>query len=214
GHMGMGRRGVQSLVLSEEITTALGDLARSQHTTVNTVLHSAWAQMLMWLTGQNDVAFGTTVSGRPTDLPGGEGIVGLLINTVPVRATITADTTIASLLAQLQTAHNNTLDHQHMALSEIHRAVGKDQLFDTAFVFENYPMESAEPAGPDALTVTDVTPREFNHYPLTVQAVPGRELTLRVEYDSELFEEKTITKLVGRLRRVLMAITADQGQGS
>ncbi|MGC7299142.1 condensation domain-containing protein, partial [Mycobacteroides abscessus subsp. massiliense] len=100
-----GARGVESYRVSAETTQALGDLARSQHTTVSTVLQAAWAQLLMVLTGQDDVAFGTAVSGRPAELAGSDSIVGLLINTVPVRARATASTTIAELLGQLQSAH-------------------------------------------------------------------------------------------------------------
>ena len=116
GRLGLGRRGVASFRVSEQTTQALGELARSHHTTVNTVLQAAWAQLLMWLTGQHDVVFGTAVSGRPAELAGAESMVGLLINTVPVRATITAATTTAELLDQLQGAHNHTLEHQHLAL--------------------------------------------------------------------------------------------------
>src|SRR6478752_3298869 len=116
-----GPRGVESYRVSAETTRALGELARAHHTTVNTVLQAAWAQLLMWLTGQHDVAFGTAVSGRPAELAGAESMVGLMINTVPVRATITPATTTADLLDQLHQAHNHTLEHQHLALSEIHR---------------------------------------------------------------------------------------------
>src|SRR6185437_3189452 len=94
---------------------------------------AAWAQLLMWLTGQHDVAFGAVVSGRPAEVAGADSMVGLLINTVPVRAAFTAAITTADLLDQLQTAYNSTLDHQHLALSEIHRITGHDQLFDTLF---------------------------------------------------------------------------------
>ena len=147
GRLALGRRGVESFQVSAETTRALGELARSCHTTVSTVLQAAWAQLLMWLTGQHDVAFGTAVSGRPTELVGAESMVGLLINTVPVRASITPETTIADLLDQLQSAHNDTLEHQHLALSEIHRVTGHDQLFDTLFVYENYPIDSAALSG-------------------------------------------------------------------
>ena len=103
------------------------------------MLQGAWAQLLMWLTGQHDVVFGTAVSGRPTEVAGAESMVGLLINTVPVRAHITPATTTADLLDQLQSAHNDTLEHQHLALSEIHRVTGHDQLFDTLFVLRELP---------------------------------------------------------------------------
>ena len=157
-----------------ETTQALSELARSCHTTVNTVLQGACAQLLMSLTGQRDVAFGTTVSGRPTEVAGAESMVGLLINTVPVRARITAATTTAELLDQLQSAHNHTLEHQHLALREIHRITGHDQLFDTLFVYENYPIDTAALAGDDELAVTEFTSHESTHYPLTVAGPTGQ----------------------------------------
>ena len=158
GRVRLGRRGVASFCVSEQTTRALSELARSRHTTVSTVLQGAWAQLLMWLTGQHDVAFGTAVSGRPAEVAGADSMVGLLINTVPVRARITAATTIADLLDQLQRAHNHTLEHQHLALAEIHRVTGHDQLFDTLFVYENYPIDTAALAGEHGLAVTRVRP--------------------------------------------------------
>jgi non-ribosomal peptide synthase protein (TIGR01720 family) len=210
--LGLGRRDVASFQLSEESTQALSELARSNHTTVSTVLQAVWVQLLMWLTGQRDVAFGTAVSGRPTEVHGAESMVGLLINTVPVRAAITPTTTIADLLEQLQAAHNRTVEHQHLALAEIHRITGHDQLFDTLFVYENYPVDAAAFAGEYELAITEITAREYNHYPLAVQASPGRELTLRIEYDTEVFDAAGIESLMGRLRRVVVALTADSGQ--
>ena len=151
--------------------TPLTELARSCHTTVSTVLQAGWAQVLMWLTGQHDVAFGTAVSGRPTDVPGADSMVGLLINTVPVRASITAATTIADLLGQLQQGHNDTLEHDHLALNEIHHATGHEQLFDTLLVYENYPIDTAaltavpdwpSPTSPAGSTTT--TPCRWRSY--------------------------------------------------
>ncbi len=198
--LGLGRRGVESFRVPEQTTRALSELARSHHTTVNTVLQGAWAQLLMWLTGQHDVAFGTAVSGRPAEVAGAESMVGLLINTVPVRANITAATTTADLLDQLQRAHNDTLEHQHLALSEIHRITGHEQLFDTLFVYENYPIDTAALSGAHELAITEFTSREYNHYPLTVQALPGRELGLRVEFDTDVFDAASIEALIERLR--------------
>ena len=101
--LGQGRRGFASSRVPEQTTRALDELARSCHATVSTVLQGAWALLLTSLTGQHDVAFGTPRSrvGQP-EVAGAESMVGLLINTVPVRATITATTTTAELLAQLQ----------------------------------------------------------------------------------------------------------------
>ena len=165
--------------MPEQTTRALGELARAHHTTVNIVLQGAWAQLLMWLTGQHDVAFGTAVSGRPTEVVGAESMVGLLINTVPVRARITAATTTAHLLDQLQSAHNHTLEHQHLALPEIHRVTGHDQLFDTLFVYENYPVDTTALTSDQELSIPEFAIHESTHYPLTLQAGPGAELGIR-----------------------------------
>jgi non-ribosomal peptide synthetase component F len=136
-------------------------------------------------------------------------MVGLLINTVPVRANITATTTTADLLDQLQRAHNDTLEHQHLALSEIHRITGHDQLFDTLFVYENYPIDTTALSGVDGLGITEFTSREHNHYPLSVQALPGDELGLRVEFDTDVFDADSIEALIERFQRVLVAMAAD-----
>ena len=82
-------------------------------------------------------------------------MVGLLINTVPVRANITPATTTAELLGQLQSAHNHTLEHQHLALNDIHRITGQDRLFDTVFVYENYPTGTAASGSDDELVITE-----------------------------------------------------------
>ncbi|BBZ13666.1 amino acid adenylation domain-containing protein [Mycobacterium branderi] len=207
--MRLGPRLVESFCVPEDLTQALRELARSHRTTVNIVLQCAYAQLLMWLTGQHDVAFGAVVSIRPADVVGAESMVGLFINTVPVRAKITPTTTTADLVAQLQSAHNDTLEYQHVALSEIHRITGQDKLFDTLFVYENYPIDAAAVSGAHELSISEVTTREHNHYPLTVQAQPGRELGLRIEYDGEVFTAAGIEALVDRLQRVLVAMTAD-----
>jgi amino acid adenylation domain-containing protein/non-ribosomal peptide synthase protein (TIGR01720 family) len=209
-----GRRGTESFRMPAETTGAINELARSCHTTVNTVLQAAWAQLLMWLTGQHDVAFGAAVSGRSAEVTGAESMVGLLINTVPVRATITPATTIADLLEQLQSAHNDTLDHQHLALSEIHRATGHDQLFDTLFVYQNYPVDTTALFSANGLAITESTGREYNHYPLTLQAAPGTELGLRVEFDTDVFDSARIERIIERFKRVLVAMTGDSVQQS
>ncbi|OLO98612.1 non-ribosomal peptide synthetase, partial [Mycolicibacterium porcinum] len=212
GHTALGQRGVRTDWVSKTVTSALGELARVCHTTVNTVLQAAWAQILMWLTGHHDVAFGTAVSGRPVEIAGAESMVGLFINTIPVRATVTADTTIASLLEQLQNSYNHTLDHQHLALNDIHRVTGLDQLFDTLFVFENYPIDVDALGTADGLSVMDFTSHEYNHYPLSVQAIPGPRIDIRVEFDTEVFDQAGVDALIERFKRVLVAMVADPGR--
>ena len=169
----------------------------------------------MGLTWQRDVAFGTVVSGRPTDLPGADVIVGLMINTVPARATVDTDTTVAGLLEQLQATRNDTLEHQYLALTDVHRATGHDELFDTLFVYENYPLDPGAFTGATTdLTVTGFNIRERNHYPLTLAVLPGPQLGLRFEYDTSQFTTKTITRLAQRFQRALGILSTKQGENN
>nr|WP_083341803.1 non-ribosomal peptide synthetase [Mycobacterium talmoniae] len=207
--LGLGSRGVETFRIPAHTTRAIGELARSRNTTISTVLQGAWALLLCSLTGRSDVAFGAVVSGRPAELAGADSMVGLLINTVPVRATITPTTTAADLLGQLQSSHGNTLDHQHLGLTEIHRITGHDQLFDTVFVYENYPVDTVAFSGTDGLAISEYTSRDYYHYPLAVQALPGRELTLVVQFRTDVFDAEGITTLIERLQQVLAAMTAD-----
>ena len=108
------------------------------------------------------------------------------------------------MLDQLQRAHNDTLDHQHLALSEIHRITGHDQLFDTLFVYENYPIDTTALSDVDELAITEFTTREYTHYPLSVEARSGAELGLRVEFDTDVFDADSIETLIERLQRVLV----------
>ena len=210
--LGWGPRDIRSFRVEEATTRAVSDLARSRHITVNTVLQAAWAQLLMWVTGQHDVAFGAVVSGRPAEVAGAESMVGLMINTVPVRAHITPEATAIDLLDQIQGALEQTFEHQHLALSEVHRVSGHARLFDTVFVYENYPIDTAGLSGGHDLGVTEFTVRDYYHYPLTVQAVPGDELDLRVQFRTDVFDPAGIDTLIERFERILQAMTADPMQ--
>ncbi|ORV12528.1 hypothetical protein AWB95_12735 [Mycobacterium celatum] len=207
--LGLGPRAIASFKVPAETTQAISELARSSHTTVNTVLQAAWAALLTWLTGQRDVAFGAVVSGRPAEVVGAESMVGLLINTVPVRANIAAETTTADLLDQLQRTHNDTFEHQHLGLNEIHRLTGQERLFDTVLVYENYPIETPALADNLETTIAQFTVRDYYHYPLALQAVPGSELDLRVQFRTDLFDAASVEALMDRFTKVLVAMTAD-----
>jgi amino acid adenylation domain-containing protein/thioester reductase-like protein/non-ribosomal peptide synthase protein (TIGR01720 family) len=207
GRLEIGRRDAKSSWVPEQTTRALGELARSHHTTLSTVLQGAFAQLLCQLTGQHDVVFGATVSGRPAEVAGADSMVGLFINTVPVRANITAATTTTDLLDQLQRAHTQTLEHQHLALTEIHHLTGHDQLFDTVYVYENYPLDAAAMSGDHGMAITGFA--GAIHYPLSLVGLPTPELGLRVEFDTDVFDAESIDRLIERLHRVLAAMAAD-----
>lgn len=125
--------------LPHDLTDALTGYARTHGLTLSSVFHGLWGVLLGGLTGGRDVVFGTTVSGRTTEVPGLDSAVGLFINTVPARVTLRPEETLTALLRRVQDEHSALLDHQHLGLADIQRIAGGGELFDTLVVFENYP---------------------------------------------------------------------------
>ncbi|HEX2133793.1 MAG TPA: amino acid adenylation domain-containing protein [Actinophytocola sp.] len=197
--------------LTAEETAALTELARTAGLTMNTVVQGAWGVLLGKLTGRTDVCFGATVSGRPADLPGVETMVGLFINTVPVRVSAGRDEPVTGMLTRLQATQAELIAHQHLGLVDIQRAVGMDELFDTLTVFENYPLDPDVLRGGDGLAVTGVGGTDATHYPLTLVITGGERVELRLDYQQDVFDEAAAALVLHRLRRVLAAFAADPG---
>ncbi|POM25369.1 Gramicidin S synthase 2 [Actinomadura rubteroloni] len=162
-------------------TAALDAFARRTGVTVNTVVRAAWAAALGHATGRDDVVFGAVVAGRPADLPGASALVGLLINTVPVRVRLAPGDTPAALAGRLHADRLAVLAAEHAPLAEVRRAAGAGELFDALLVFENYP---SDPSALDCagLRVTSVAGRDGAHYPAMLVAIPGPELRFRLDH--------------------------------
>ncbi|MBB0242683.1 amino acid adenylation domain-containing protein [Streptomyces alkaliphilus] len=181
--------------------TGLDDLARDCGVTTNTVLQGLWALVLAARTGRDDLVFGTTVSGRPPELPGVESMVGLLINTVPVRVRAGEAHSFRDLLTRLQTDQAELLGHHHPGMTEIQQVAGTGELFDTLVVFENYPLDPDTMDLPGTgLRLTGASSEETGHYPLTVVGVPGEELEVRLHYREDLVSAVEVASVAEQLR--------------
>ncbi|WP_373296659.1 amino acid adenylation domain-containing protein, partial [Streptomyces sindenensis] len=206
-----------SLDLPDELNERLRGLTRTTGLTLNTLIQGAWAVLLGRLTGRRDVVFGGTVSGRPPEVPGIESMVGLFINTLPVRVTTDPDESLLELLKRLQDQQSALIEHQHLSLSDVLGETGLTELFDTLVVFENYPFDAEGlQEKSSGLNVTDVAGEDSTHYPLTLMVTPGTGLQIRVGYRPDLIEAGTARALVARLERVLDAIarTPDLATGA
>ena len=179
---------------------------------MNTVLQTAWALLLARLTGKDDVVFGMTVSGRPPEIPGIEQMVGLLINTVPVRVRLDPSQSLTELMAGVQEEQSRLSDHQYLGLTDIQGLVGEGELFDTLYVFENYPVGVDGDDVPGGLTITGGEGRDDVHYPVSLAVLPGETLKLQLGHDTDLFDEAAAQRMVERLRRVVEAMVSDADQ--
>ncbi|MGX2997536.1 amino acid adenylation domain-containing protein [Streptomyces sp. JNUCC 64] len=196
--------------LSEDATRALGELARSRGITMNTVVQGAWALVLARLAGRNDVVFGATVAGRPPELPGVESMVGLLINTLPVRVELDGAQPVVELLDRLQERQTGLMSYQYMGLSEIQKVAGSGGVFDSLVLYESFPAPPAGPALPDDVTIRPSgMSRDASHYPITLVVTPGPRLRFKLDYRPDLFDEATARSIYQRVIRVLEQVVAD-----
>ncbi|MGW5735027.1 MULTISPECIES: amino acid adenylation domain-containing protein [Streptomyces] len=206
---------VGSAELDPDKTRALGALARAHGLTVNTVVQGAWALVLARLAGRTDVVFGGTVAGRPPELPDAESMIGLFINTLPVRVRLDAGQPVLELLAGLQERQSALIAHQHLGLSEIQQLAGPGAVFDTMLMFENYPRQSATLTGPaggataDDVTITQLHTLAGTHYPLAVGVIPAERLRVLVTYRPDLISRGSSVRTAHQVVRILERLVAD-----
>ncbi|CAM5236951.1 Carrier domain-containing protein OS=Streptomyces fumanus OX=67302 GN=GCM10018772_35720 PE=4 SV=1 [Streptomyces fumanus] len=194
----------------EELTAALDALARRHGLTMATVVQGAWALVLARLSGRTDVVFGTTVAGRPPELPGAETAIGLFINTLPVRVPLVAGQSVLAMLSALQRQQVDLLGHQHLGLAEINRIAGPGAEFDTLVVYENYPRTPEEAPDPDTLTIRPGgESRDASHYPLGLIVGPGARLETQLDYRPDVYDRARAEDILGQLRHVLEQFAAD-----
>ncbi|KPH97142.1 amino acid adenylation domain protein [Actinobacteria bacterium OK074] len=206
------RRGLVTHRFSEDLSSRLGAWARARGVTVNTVMQMCWALLLSGMTGREDVVFGVTVSGRPAELAGVDSMVGLFINTLPLRVRLRADEPVTELAARIQSEQAALLPHQHLGLSHIQQLADTEtngDLFDTVMVFQNYPHARREHSASAVKFTVATTGGDSPHYSLALTVVPGSAVVLRLDYRADLFDEPTVEGLAARLERLLEQAVAD-----
>ncbi|HJP74821.1 MAG TPA: amino acid adenylation domain-containing protein [Pseudonocardiaceae bacterium] len=179
--------------------------------TQNTLLQSAWGILISKFTGQQDVVMGAAVNGRPAGLLGSDEMVGLFINTLPIRVFCPPRDSLAKVMTDLQGRQTALLDHHYYGLADIQRNVGLPALFDTIVVFESYPIdreglaEAKESAG---FSIDSIKPVAGSHYALTLNS-GDPYLRLSIDFQDNLYQRGEVQVIADRLARVLEQIIVD-----
>jgi amino acid adenylation domain-containing protein/non-ribosomal peptide synthase protein (TIGR01720 family) len=202
--------GEQRRQLPAEATARLHAFARRHGLTLNTLVQGAWAALLSRYNGRDEVLFGATASGRPPTLDGAEEMVGLFINTLPVRVAVPPRMPLAAWLKQLQSEQVRLRDYEWSSLvevqgwSEVKRGAA---LFESLLIFENYPVDANFFGEDTSLRMQDVRSFDRTNYPLTMVALPGDELTLLAHYDAHRFDDAAIERMLGHWQSLLLGMT-------
>ncbi|RAM50564.1 MAG: non-ribosomal peptide synthetase [Hapalosiphonaceae cyanobacterium JJU2] len=205
----------QEINLSRATTQGLQSLGLKYGLTLSTLLQAAWAILLSRYSGEPEVLFGVTVSGRPASLPAVENMVGLFINTLPLRVSIPSSELIIPWLQKLQQKQAELQEYAYSTLAEVQRLSDVPTgvpLFESLVVFENYPMDSLSEEPNQLLPISKVENFEETNYPLTVAAIPKKELLIKFSYDTSRFTNNTIVRMADHLQTLLTAIVANPQQ--
>ena len=209
---GMGER---KRILPADVTERLRAFSRRHQVTLGTMVQAAWALVLGRHAGVEDVLFGVTVAGRPPELSGVEQMVGLFINTVPARVKLPAGKKVVDWLKELQSLQVERSPYESAPLvrvqgwSQVPRGT---PLFESLFVFENYPVETSVRQGASALEVRDVSAQERTNYPLTLTAHADKELMLLIDFESPRLGERAMELLLEQLGTALEGFGDSEGR--
>ncbi|MEO7156965.1 MAG: condensation domain-containing protein, partial [Vicinamibacterales bacterium] len=192
-------------------TAALQAFARRHQLTVNTVVQGAWALLLSRYSEEQDVVFGVTSAGRPVDLPGVESVVGMFVNTMPMRTNVSPSTPVLQWLKDIQDRNAAMRQYEHTPLNRIHgwtEVPRRLSLFSTILGFENYPVEDAAANVSGGPAFTSLRVFEKTNFPLTAIVKPGERLTIRLMYDARQYDRTTIVRLLNQMRELLRRLAA------
>ena len=193
--------------IPESMSRALRTLAKDRQLTLNTLVQGAWALYLGASAARDDVVFGITVSGRPADLPGIDSMVGVFINTQPLRVKIQPEAKLLPWLETLQSEQAEAREFESSPPAQEWSEVPLGfLLFESLLVFENYPVDLATTDVVGGIEIRDVHAPVRTKYALTLVAIPGHRLQLYLSYDRRRFTRDAILEILNDLESVLTAM--------
>ncbi len=199
----------QHVALSPEHSQALEQRVRQHKITLNGLVQAVWALVLSRYSGEDDVVFGSVVAGRPPELTGVESMIGLFINTLPIRFRLDIQQSLLSVIQKQQQQQAEMRQYEYTPLAQIQQwsSIESGQaLFESVLVFENYPVEAALTQQQSNLSISEVESKETTNFPLTLQVSPGKQLILELKYQAKRFAKAPILRLLGHLEQVLIQV--------
>jgi len=193
----------------------LEGFAKKRKVTLAALLYTAWGILLQKYNDTDDVIFGTTVSGRSAKIQGMERIVGLFINTIPLRVWTFPNEKIGDLLYRLDRELKTRGEHEQTPLikiKEYSEIDGQDEFFDSIVIIENYPLDSRLKLRDSKLYMNSYSMVEMTHYDLTVGITVFDEIQVYFSYNKERFDEDSIVRMGNHFRCLVESIVGSPGK--
>ena len=192
-------------------TLALQQVAQKYGLTPNTLIQAAWALLLGRYASCSEVVFGITVSGRPAELPGIEQMLGLFINTLPLRLQLRDKQRVCDWWREIQSVNLDLRQFEFTPLvlcqtwSEVPAGV---DLFQYLLVYENAPVDPSLLSDRSVLDMRFIGHRVHTNYPITATVIPGDKLHVRITYQADRFEQASVQRLLIHFLALLEAMVA------
>ncbi|MCF4969718.1 amino acid adenylation domain-containing protein [Nostoc sp. CMAA1605] len=205
----------QTIRVSQTTTQMLQAFAQKHQLTLNTLVQGAWGLLLSRYSGESDIVFGATRACRHSSVAGAESMVGLLINTLPVRVKVSGEKPLVNWLQELRSQWVTLRDYEHTPLVNVQRwsdVPGGTSLFDSIVVFENYELNSALRSQGQRWQNLEFRLEEQTNFPLTLVGYGESELLLKLKYDRQKFDDAKICRMLGHLQTLLASMATDSSQ--
>ncbi|GAB2664196.1 amino acid adenylation domain-containing protein [Prescottella soli] len=196
-------------VLSRDLGERLRAQAARAGVTFNAILNAALGVVLAGATGRGDVVFGTTVAGRPPEVPGIDSVAGMFLNTVPVRMSLRPNESVADLMRRTQSERLELMPYDYLGLAAIQRTSEHRELFDVLYVLQNFVDENQVSALHAAHDISGGDSIDHTHYPLTVVVTPGAETKVKFEFHPDTVAAKDAERMLTGFVRLLEQFADD-----
>lgn len=193
----------------QDVTSALRASARRAGVTLNALMNAVMGLLLSAESGRVDAVFGSTVAGRPTDIDGLDRVVGMFLNTVPIRVTLDPAESLSTLLRRMQDEYAERMEHEYLGLGEIQQATGHTELFDTLFVLQNFKDSATIEAQSRRYGIVSEDSLDHTHYPLAVVVSPADTLHVKIDYRPDLIAPERAHGLHERFLALLELFAGD-----
>ncbi|MED1538480.1 amino acid adenylation domain-containing protein, partial [Bacillus pseudomycoides] len=197
--------------MGKELTKSMKRVANDNHVTINTLLQTAWGILLQKYNNSKDVVFGSVVSGRPEEIPGIENMIGLFINTIPVRIHHEEEVQFAEAMKKNQELALASHVYDTYPLYEIQALTEQQQnLINHIMVFENYPAEKQMGhigiCNETALEIANLEVNEQTNYDFNLIVMPGEEIHIHFQYNANVYEQATIERIQGHMIQIIKQV--------
>ncbi|SDX35692.1 non-ribosomal peptide synthase domain TIGR01720/amino acid adenylation domain-containing protein [Marininema mesophilum] len=195
--------------VSLDVQRKMKAFAKQHRITINTMVQGAWAILLNRYSGQEDIVFGATSSGRPTDLDGSEAMIGCFMNTLPFRVAVSEGVDLSSWLQDIQLKQVQMRQFEYTPLADIRswsetpRNSALYDLYESIVIFENYPFDVALKDGLGSLKVESMRVEEQMDFPLTVYCNLQPDLHFKLLYDLRYVDHGEASRLIGHLVHII-----------